>query len=187
MNLVKKQYDVTQWVNDYSDALFGYAVQRVRDREGASDLVQETFLAAWRNVDAYNGEASVKTWLFTILKNKIIDHYRKAANRQTAIIKSDNDPFFDEADHWKDGLCPQDWGASPESRMNTKEFYTVFDGCKAKLKEIYSAVFSMKYLDDLQSEEICKVLNITASNYWVIIHRAKTQLRACLETNWFKR
>jgi RNA polymerase sigma-70 factor (ECF subfamily) len=172
MDLVKKQHDVTQWVNDYSDALFGYAVQRVGDRQGAADLVQETFLAAWRNVDGYNGEASVKTWLFTILKNKIIDHYRKAATRQAKFVKNDSNPFFDEADHWKDGLCPQDWGDHPETRMNTKEFYAAFDNCKGKLKEIYSAVFTMKYLEDLQSEEICKVLNITTSNYWVIIHRA---------------
>lgn len=186
MDLVKKQYDVTQWVNDYSDALFGHALQRVRDREAAADLVQETFLAAWRSVDSYNGSASVKTWLFTILKNKIIDHYRKAATLQTAAIREDSSPFFDGADHWKDGLCPQDWGANPDSRLNTKEFYAVFDSCKGKLKSLYSAVFSMKYLEDFQSEEICSLLNITASNYWVIIHRAKTQLRACLETNWFK-
>ncbi len=187
MDLVKKQYNVTQWVADYSDGLFGYAVQRVKDRDNANDLVQETFLSAWRNVDAYNGEASVKTWLFTILKNKIVDHYRKTALRQTASLKSDNDPFFDDGGHWKDGLCPQDWGANPEGRMNTKEFYSAFDGCKGRLKEIYNAVFTMKYLEELESEEICKVLTLTSSNYWVIIHRAKTQLRACLETNWFTR
>ena len=187
MDLVKKQYDVTQWVNEYSGTLFGYALQRLRDREVAADLVQETFLAAWRNVDTYNGEASVKTWLFTILKNKIIDYYRQVVSRQATFVQTGDDPFFDEADHWKDGVCPQDWGANPESHMHTKEFYSVLNGCKGKLKEIYSAVFTMKYLDDLQSEEICKVLNITPSNYWVIIHRAKTQLRSCLEINWFKR
>ena len=187
MDLLKKQHDVTQWVNDYSDALFGYAVQRLHDRHSAHDLVQETFLAAWRNVEAYNGKASVKTWLFTILKNKLVDHYRKAAVRQSAMLETDSDLFFDEAGHWKDGFCPQDWSSSAEGRMNTKEFYTVFNGCKSKLKEVYSTVFTMKYLDELDSNEICKVLGITTSNYWVIIHRAKTQLRACLETNWFTR
>ena len=187
MDLIKKQYDVSQWVADYSDELFGYAVQRMRDRESAKDLVQDTFLAAWRNVDSYNGKASVKTWLFTILKNKLIDHYRKSTNRQLEFLDREKDPFFDEAEHWQKGFCPQDWGSDPQSKMNTKEFYSVFDGCKEKLKEIYCTVFTMKYLEDLTSEEICRVLSLTQSNYWVIIHRAKTQLRACLETNWFTR
>ncbi|TAH09832.1 MAG: DUF1492 domain-containing protein [Sphingobacteriia bacterium] len=56
--------------------------------------------------------------------------------------------------------------------------------CKTKLKEIQAAVFNLKYIEDLTSEEICKELNITASNYWVLIHRAKIQLRSCLESNW---
>ncbi len=185
MDLVKKQHDVTRWVAEFSDALFGYCLQRVKDREQAADLVQETFLSAWRSVDDYNGEASVKTWLFTILKNKIIDHYRRSAKRQTETLSNSSDPFFDEGDHWRDGVCPQDWGNNAESRMETKEFYVVFDGCKQKLKEVQSAVFTMKYLDGLESEEICKVLSLTSSNYWVLIHRAKTQLRACLEMNWF--
>ena len=73
MDLVKKQHDVTRWVAEFSDALFAYCLQRVKDRDQAADLLQETFLSAWRSVDDYTGEASVKTWLFTILKNKIID------------------------------------------------------------------------------------------------------------------
>lgn len=78
-------------------------MQRVKDTHIAKDLVQETFLAAWRNVDKYNGEASVKTWLFTILKNKIIDQYRKSTTRLTDELNSDEadqDVFFDTAGHW---------------------------------------------------------------------------------------
>lgn len=185
MDLVKKQHDVTGWVNEYSEALFNYCLQRTNDRDTANDLVQETFLSAWRAVDGYSGEASVKTWLFTILKNKIIDHYRKMSKRQTASLFNDADPFFDEGNHWRDGVCPKDWGSDAQDKVEAKEFYVVFDGCKSKLKEIQSAVFTMKYLDGLDSEEICKVLELTSSNYWVLIHRAKTQLRACLEMNWF--
>ena len=186
MDLAKKQHNVTEWVADFSDGLYAYAAQRVKDNHTAQDLVQETFLAAWRNVDGYTGEASVKTWLFTILKNKIIDQYRKASKRKTDSLDGDS-PFFDEGDHWRDGFCPQDWGTNAASRMETKEFHAVFDGCKGKLKEVYSAVFTMKYLDGLESKEICKVLGLKSSNYWVLIHRAKVQLRACLEMNWFTR
>ena len=61
----------TRWVKEYSDMLYRYTLPRVSDSGIAKDLVQETFLAAWRNVDNYKGEASEKNWLFTILKNKI--------------------------------------------------------------------------------------------------------------------
>lgn len=190
MSLEQQQKDAAKWVNDYSDMLYGFAVQRVNDTNSARDIVQDTFLAAWRNVDNYTGQASVKTWLFTILKNKIIDHYRKTSSRSARELSGDAEEqelFFDSEDHWATNAYPKDWGINYDNRVETKEFYSILQKCKSKLKDIQASVFSMKYLDGLESEEICKVLNITSSNYWVLVHRAKVQLRACLETNWFVR
>jgi RNA polymerase sigma-70 factor (ECF subfamily) len=187
MELSKNERKATDWVNEYSDILYNYVAQRVTDTHIAKDLVQETFLAAWRNIDKYNGEASVKTWLFTILKNKIIDHYRKASSRLTdelAESAADESVFFDNANHWDKNAYPLEWGSRPESNLESKEFYSILTNCKKKLKDIQAAVFSLKYMEDLSSEEICKELNITSSNYWVLIHRAKVQLRSCLESNW---
>lgn len=186
MDLHHNKVKATEWVNDYSDILYGYTLQRVKDTHLAKDLVQETFLAAWRNVAQYNGEASVKTWLFTILKNKIIDHYRKASTRLTDELSDDrNDAIFFEADgHWAESAYATDWQTGNSKSVETKEFYSILHQCKKKLKEIQEAVFNMKYLDNMESDEICKELNITPSNYWVLIHRAKVQLRSCLETNW---
>jgi RNA polymerase sigma-70 factor (ECF subfamily) len=186
MGTVLKKHDVTQWIKDHSDQLFAFAMQRVRDRDEAADLVQETFVSAWRHIKLYNGKASPKTWLLTILKNKIIDHYRKTASKQTVSINNlgKEDAFFDETDHWRKGAYPSPWPQT-ESNVETKEFYTVFEGCKGKLKEVQAVVFTMKYVDGMDSEEICKTLSLTSSNYWVLIHRAKVQLRACLEMNWF--
>ena len=188
MVLNKNNQVFTQWVNDYSDALYGFTLQRITDKDIAKDLLQETFLSAWKNVDNYNAQASVKTWLTTILKNKIIDHYRKNNKRETEDIATSidgKDVFFDTNDHWAKGFHPQDWNASKESNLETKEFYKILRSCKAKLKDLQSQVFTMKYIDDIGSEEICKVLRLTSSNYWVLISRAKVQLRACLEANWF--
>ena len=187
MQLIQDQHNVTRWVHEYSDALYRYARQRVRSKHQADDLVQETFLSAWRNVRQYNGAASVKSWLFTILKNKLIDHYRKVASQQIDLLGQDDSPFFDEADHWRIGHYPQQWSVEAETKMETKEFYRVFDDCKSKLKELHASVFMMKYIDGLSSEEICRLLKLSAANYWVIMHRAKVQLRACLELNWFTR
>ncbi len=167
--------------------LYRFALPRVNDKEVAKDLVQETFLAAWRNYDNYKGEISEKNWLFTILKNKIIDYYRKASTRLTESLSGadDGDSFFDEDSHWAKRAYPQDWNIDYNQPIERKEFYEVLNKCRQKLKDIQNAVFTMKYLDGLDSEQICKELNLTASNYWVLIHRAKLQLRSCLEKNWF--
>ena len=179
--------NATRWVTDYSDMLYRYTLPRVKDGEAAKDLVQETFLAAWRNYENFKGEISEKNWLFTILKNKIIDHYRKNAHRITESLPDTGtgDGFFDEAEHWTAASGPKEWGVDYSKGIEKKEFYAILDTCKKKLKEIHNHVFTMKYLDGLESEEICKELNITPSNYWVLIHRAKLHLRSCLEKNWF--
>ena len=179
--------NATKWVSDYGDMLYRYALPRVNDRETAKDLVQETFLAAWRNYDNFKGEISEKNWLFAILKNKIIDHFRKASTRLTDSLPgiADEDAYFDDAQHWTRVAAPQDWNFDTDAPIERKEFYKVLQMCKGKLKEIQNIVFTMKYLEGWESEDICKELNITASNYWVLIHRAKLQLRDCLEKNWF--
>ncbi|MBR2648668.1 MAG: sigma-70 family RNA polymerase sigma factor [Sediminibacterium sp.] len=183
----KHAHLASEWVNAYSSQLLGFAISRVKDEHLAKDLVQETFVSAWKNIEQYNGEASVKTWLTTILKNKIIDHYRKASTRLTDSL-GDNDAtqdvFFDDADHWAKAHYPQQFSIRPNNNIEKKEFYTILAACRKKLKAIQDAVFSLKYLDGMDSETICKELNISPSNYWVLIHRAKVQLRGCIETKW---
>ncbi len=187
MELSRNQKLATEWVNEYANMLYQYVIKRVKDNHIAKDLVQDTLLSAWKNIENYTGEASVKTWLFTILKNKIIDHYRKSSNRITEELsntETEQAIFFDSADHWHKKAFPMDWGTRTQHSIETKEFYLILTKCKNKLKEIQAAVFNLKYMEDLSSKEICKELNITESNYWVLIHRAKIQLRYCLESNW---
>ena len=189
MELESKQLTASKWVNTYSDLLYRFALHRVGETHTAKDLVQDTFVAAWKNIDNYRTDASVKTWLFAILKNKIIDHYRKASVRLTdeldAVVQSKSE-FFDSDDHWAAGVYPQDWNADQNNSVESKEFYVILGKCRTRLKEIQNMVFTMKYLDGMESDEICKVLALTTSNYWVLVHRAKVQLRSCLEKNWFK-
>lgn len=167
--------------------LYRYALPRVNDEDTAKDLVQETFLAAWRNYENFKGEISEKNWLYTIIKNKIIDHFRKASTRLTDRLPgiASEESYFDENLHWTQAASPNDWSNSADEAVNRKEFYDILKNCKSKLKKIQDMVFTMKYQEDMDSEEICKALNITSSNYWVLIHRAKLQLRVCIEKNWF--
>ena len=175
-----------QWVKQYADALYGYTLRRINDEVMAEDIVQETFLSAWRARDSFRGASSEKSWLFAICKNKIIDHYRKKAIdiMQPINVTDPSDNYFDPSEHWTDENKPGDWGMDYGHPMDNKAFYQVLDHCRKKLQQLQQSVFVMKYLEDQDAADICKVLGISSSNYWVLIHRAKMHLRACLEKNW---
>lgn len=177
-------FNPDNWVGQYADALYAYALVRVNDVQQAEDIVQNTFLSAWKARDTYKGQASEKNWLYAILKNKIIDHFRKQAGRHESIGNEEEHAYFDEGGHWTTEAAPKEWGISTEQPVETKEFYSVLEKCKQKLKDIQQSVFVMKYMEEVDADEICKVLGITPSNYWVLIHRAKLHLRKCLEKNW---
>ncbi len=175
------------WVDKYSDKLYRFALMRVSDKEVAQDLVQDSFLSALKNAANYRGEISELNWLYTILKSKIIDHYKKASTRLSENVgDTPLDFYFKGGGSWHKNTAPDNWGVSyDEDRVETGDFYRVIETCKTKLKEIQNAVFTMKYMDDLNSDDICKELGISSSNYWVLLHRAKLQLRECIERNWF--
>ncbi len=185
--------DPSKWVELYSDYLYRFAYYRVNNDELAQDLVQDCFLAALKAVETYKGQASEKTWLVSILKNKIIDHYKKASTRNESPLQLNTynapsyDYFFDKEakGHWKGDTKPKDWAAT-ENNFDTKEFYNTLEKCLAQLPEKWKGVFTMSLLDDAEAKSVCKEFDISSSNFWVIIHRAKLQMRACLEKNWLK-
>ena len=177
------------WLRLYGDLLYQYALPRVSDAATAEDLVQETFLSALKAIDGYKAEASEKSWLYTILKNKIIDHYRKKSREEAFISMPDlqlaEDDWFGEEGNWNEQKIPKDWNAS-ESPVEQKEMQQIIFWCRDHLKTVQQHVFTLKYMEDMEAAEICKVLNIAASNYWVIIHRARLQMRDCVEKYWLK-
>lgn len=177
-----------KWIDNYGDALYLFALKRLSNNETqAEDIVQDVFLSAWKNRESYNGTASEKTWLYTICKNKIIDYYRKENKKTTVGIEGnkEDDAFFIEDGHFNAAFKPTtDWGITGSSKIVEKEFFAILNNCKAKLKKIQEQVFTMKYLEDVEPIEICTLLGITNQNYWVLMHRAKIQLRTCIEKNW---
>lgn len=183
----------TDWVKLYADELYRFALIKVSDNGLAQDLVQETFLSALQAKEQFRGESSEKTWLMAILKNKIIDHFRKTKKASITISideekTSDSDPhhfFFNEKGHWRKEMAPKAWISEISSKQEQTDFYSILRACMDKLSDMGKKIFNGKYLEEKESGEICKDLSITTSNYWVIIHRAKLQLRGCLEKNWF--
>ncbi len=185
------------WVEAYADELFRFAYFRVNNHELAEDLVQETFLSALNALEKFRLDCSEKTWLYNILKNKIIDHYRKKNPKYQPLSANEqvNDhQFYDHffrADgpytgHWKNETAPAGFDVSPEDLLEEADFMRILMACLSLLPEIQADVFRLKNMDELKTDEICKELNISPSNLWVLIHRAKLQLRGCIEKNWLQ-
>jgi RNA polymerase sigma-70 factor, ECF subfamily len=170
--------------------LLRFAAAQVRQKDVAEDLVQETLVAAVSAVERFSGQSSVRTWLTGILLHKISD-YRRAAGREMSL-----DARWEEsgADDYVEALFaenggyvqpPADWG-DPERALGEQEFFAVLDGCVEDLPEAAAQVFLLRELMGLSVAEICKELNISATNCSVMLHRARMRLRGCLERRWFE-
>ncbi|WP_372753406.1 sigma-70 family RNA polymerase sigma factor [Mariniflexile sp.] len=180
------QINPNKWIDLYSDYLYNYTISRVGDRAIAQDLVQDTFLAALKSMKNFKGEASERTWLISILKRKVIDHYRKInSNKGKAEVRiSYNDDSETEGD-WLEERVADPFDKTAEDSMQNEELGDAIYNCLSKLPEKQADVFRMKTIEGLETEVICNELNITASNLWVIIHRARTAMADCLKENWF--
>lgn len=176
-----------RWVDDHGDFLFRFALSRVHSRDAAEDLVQETFLAALHAQDRFVGGSTERTWLVGILKRKTIDHLRRKYHERPVSDLVANSPStdnrFDSHGNWR--IQPGNWPTSSTSPLEKQEFWTVFSNCLQKLPERLASAFMLREMDGLDGQEVCRILNISANNLWVMLHRARGNLVRCLEINWF--
>lgn len=180
------QINPNKWIDLYSDYLFNFTISRVSDREIAQDLVQDTFLAALKSMKNFKGEASERTWLISILKRKIIDYYRKInSNKGKAEVRITYNGDSETEGDWLEERVADPFDKTAEDKMQNEELGEAILKCLSKLPEKQAEVFKMKTIQGFETEVICNELNITASNLWVIIHRARTSMAACLKENWF--
>jgi RNA polymerase sigma-70 factor (ECF subfamily) len=174
------------WAERYGDYLFKYALYRTGNPEAAEDVVQETFVAALKGLDTFQGKSQESTWLTGILKHKIADYYR-GLNKKVAETEYDaitrQKPEESEDDNYLDKPS-ESWPINPAKTLEQTEFLKVLDRCMLKLPEKQYDVFSMRELDELTTAEICKKLNISESNFWVMLHRARSRLKKCIQVNW---
>jgi len=174
-----------EWVDLHGDALYGFALLRTGNAHVSEDLVQETFLAALKSRSSFAGQSSERTWLVGILKHKLIDHFRKHKREQPfQEEEGDTAEAFDRKGAWS--TPPGRWPKAPETLLEDQEFWQAFSACLKELPQRLREVFSMRELDDLKTEEICKVTGVTATNLWTMLHRARARLRKCLEAGWFQ-
>lgn len=166
-----------------------FARLQLRNQELAEDAVQEALTAAFVASGSFEHRASVKTWVFTILKNKIVDLLRDRWNKNRVDViesadESDLDILFQENERWRRDEMPSSWG-NPEQTLADRQFWDVFEVCMHNLPDATARVFAMREFLGLDAADICKDLDISSSNCWVILHRARMQLRICLQRRWF--
>ena len=179
--------DPNRWVDEYGDYLFGFALSRLRDRDTAEEAVQETFVAALKNVHQFSGKGSERAWLLGVLKRKIIDHYRSRKRDPHNLddeTGSISEMLFDEKGSWRKEIR----AAIRHSfdSLDRQEFWQIFRRCLGLLPKRQADIFTLRVMDERESKEICKELDISSTNYWVILHRARLQLASCMKQRWFQ-
>lgn len=175
-----------EWAESYGDYLYRYALMRLKDPINAEDAVQETFLAGIKGLDKFDGRVDVKYWLRGILRNKIVDYIRKNT-REHPVDNEEGRDIVDSFSFKMFGIAertPKPWQFAPEREFEKGEFWEAFQNCVSKLTDTMRQAFVLKMVDGMDSDEICKALNITPNNLWVLNHRARAQLKSCLESNW---
>mgnify|MGYP001254042934 CR=1 FL=1 len=182
--------ELSRAVDALRPRLLRFALLQLRDAAAAEDAVQEALLAAIERAHQFAGAAAVSTWIFAILKNKIIDEFRRRDRLPQAAVDIEQEQGFDEAlkdqfdehGHWISH--PTAW-ADPQASLEQKRFWAVFEICISGLPEKPARVFGMRELLGMETEEICKELGLSTSNCWVLLHRARLGLRDCLSRRWF--
>ncbi len=183
--------DPEQWVDQYADPLYGFALLRVTDAAVAEELVQETFLAALTAFKGgnFHGKSSLQSWLTGILKHKIMDHFRKkyrnSADTFDDIREEKIADFFDAKGNWQ--VKPGSWGDTPQKKYEQQELMLALIECIDTLAERQADAFRLRELDGEEAKVICKVLQISATNYWVLMHRARLAMRRCMEPHLARR
>lgn len=171
----------------HGDALYAYAKSRVDSDDDIADCIQETLLAAVKNAAQFAGRSSERTWLIGILKFKIIDLYRARAReiRFQSIDQTDPEGNFDEKGHWEMQRAPKAWEKSPLENLEANELSQKLHDCIRHLPAAMRTAVVLRELEAIATAEICKQLQVTATNLNVILYRARLHLRSCLETAGF--
>lgn len=192
MTLVENQMIDNKFLTEIRRDMIKFASLQLRDDSLAEDVVQEALIGAMANFKNFSGKSAIKTWVFSILRNKIVDQIRQNSRTTNVSSLSPEEASLDQAFEslfksnatWKSRFRPIDWG-NPEESLCQQGFWEVFDACLKHLPENTARVFMMREFLEFETAEVCEELSLTTSNCNVILHRARNGLRKCLQSSWF--
>lgn len=168
--------------------LIAFARMHINGIDDAEDVVQETLAVAWSKQGQFKGASKFETWVFGILRYKLLDAYRdkKRIEPFEYIDMADpNSDMFDNKQHWAPNKEPNKW-VNPEAGLENDHFWQVFDICVYQLPTNSARIYSMRELLGIDTVTICDSLSISEANCWTLLHRARLKLRSCLEKSWFQ-
>lgn len=172
--------DFNQLFSDYSDLLYNFTRARLSEPEDIEDVIQETFLAVIESWDKFKGQSSPTTWMIGILKNKILDTYRKKYKNSKVISESDFKNYpFDNSGSWLNSQA--DSRKSFEEKLENNFIWETLMDCIEKMPVQHRILYKMRELDKMQTKTICNELSISATNLHVLMHRIRIQLKLCFE------
>lgn len=181
---------VEQQLKQIRPQLLRFANLQLRDAATAEDMVQETLAAAMSKAAQFAQNATWQTWVFAILKNKIIDNIRhsqrhvfESLDAAEMAIDSAHAQHFDNG-NWRADHKPQDWG-DPESYASQYDFVAILKLCLENLPKNTAKIFIMKEVLELSTQEIMDYTGISLENCHTTMHRARNGLRGCLQKHWF--
>jgi len=179
-------------IESHRPYLMRYALSQLRDGQLAEEAVQETLVSALESVGTFGGKSTLRTWLTSILRFKVVDLQRRAVLDRSRLAPTDFsaqaddeswlDELFDDTGHWR--TPPQAW-SDPEAAFEQRRFWEMFEKCLDRLPPAGGRVFFKREILGEDTDTICKEERITTSNCWVILHRARLALRECVEKSWF--
>jgi RNA polymerase sigma-70 factor (ECF subfamily) len=178
------------FVNALRTQMVKFAHLHLSDRHLAEDAVQEALAGAWSGAQRFAGRAAIKTWVFAILKNKIADvlRHKQRVVDASSVMKDDEDAamsdLFDQKGHWLQDSAPKAWHC-PEASLEQQQFWAVLEVCLDGMPPAQARVFMMREYMGFETDEICTTVNVSSSNFFVLMHRARLRLRECLDQRWF--
>jgi RNA polymerase sigma-70 factor (ECF subfamily) len=161
----------------------------LRDEHLAEDCVSDVLTQAYERRASFKGRSTLRTWLTSILKNRIVDLLRKQWREQPlpehddgSDNEQDFDRLFDDSGHWVSK--PSDT-PDPAELCEQDAFLVAVQRCVDKLPKRIGQLFVLREVFGGDTDELCKDLQITASNLWVQLYRARMMLRKCLDQGGF--
>jgi RNA polymerase sigma-70 factor (ECF subfamily) len=171
-----------EWLERYGDVLYRYALSRLRRPDDAEEAVQDALLAALEARQQFGGRSDPQTWLLGILRHKILSRLRAAARAGPSADVDDLGGWFNARGNWRKATVRWD---DPAALAERQDFWRVVHHCLSGLPAGMAAAFTLRTLDGCAAEEVCRELDISPANLWVLLHRARLRLLRCLQTHWF--
>jgi RNA polymerase sigma-70 factor (ECF subfamily) len=152
----------------------------------AEEVAQETWLAVFEGIDRFEGRSSLKTWLFRVLTNRAKTRgIREGRSLPFSSLDAEEPAVEPERFHGGDHNWPGHWAAPPrafpEERLLAAETRQVLERAVAKLPPTQRAVISLRDIEGWSADEVCNALTISETNQRVLLHRARSAVRAALE------